>query len=762
MRMLIPAVCAWLAALLAVGLQASFAVWVVCIGVAGALTILCVVRARGGVTALLAVSLGVAAFVSFSASISAEQRRPDQLIDATSSDRSVDVVATIDGLANATDRGPSQIRVSATITSLNDSELRVPATLFGQDSGGVLAIGSTVETTGQVILTEPSDASAALFFADEPLTVVEPPPWYLAWADDMRRGFVDLCSALPGAGGRLLPGLAVGDTSAVDSDLDAAMKASSLSHLTAVSGANCAIVVVFAILLLGRLGAGRIVRVGAALIVLLAFVILVTPQSSVVRASIMASLALLVQLTGRPSGGIPVLAGSVILMLVVDPWYAYDAGFALSVLATGGLLLLTRPLTAALARLLPRGLAMVIAVPLAAQLACQPILILLSSTISVYGVAANILAAPAAPIGTVIGLIACLATPVFPQGAMLLAWLAYLPSAWIAGVATVTSGLPIALIPWIPGATGAVVLAAVTALACALAIVPRWRSHWMGKALVAALCVSLGAYGGIVVTPSLAETVSRPRDWIVAACDIGQGDAVLLRAGGGVILVDTGPDPRLVSACVDDLGITTIDLLVLTHYDTDHAGGATGVLSRTDRAMVQAVHDDAGERTKRLLDDAGIRVDVVTKGEHGTVGTIDFSVIWPESRELSGNAGSIVLSVTIAGTHIVLLGDLGETEQSALLASMGAGTRADIVKVAHHGSPDQSTALYEQLQASLAVISVGADNTYGHPNGETIDELRASGSQVLRTDVRGMILISQKASGYSVWSQKSVPDTASG
>lgn len=762
MRTLVPAVGAWLAALVAVGLQTSFAVWLICIVVAGALTVWCVLTGRGGLTALLAISLGVAAFVSFSASISADQRRPDQLIEAASADRSVEIVAKIDGLANATDRGPGQIRVEATLVTLDGGALRVPTTLFGHTKGDAVAIGSTVEATGRVLLTEPSDASSALFFADEPVTVTSPPPWYLAWADSMRRGFVDLCSDLPGDGGHLLPGLAVGDTSSVSAELDAAMKASSLSHLTAVSGANCAIVVAFAILLLGRLGAGRVLRVSAALVVLLAFVILVTPQSSVVRASVMASLALLVHLTGRPSGGVPVLAGSVILMLCVDPWYAFDAGFALSVLATTGLLLLTRPLAAVLGRLLPRGLATVIAVPLAAQLACQPILILLSSTISVYGVAANILAAPAAPIGTVVGLIACLATPALPAVAMLLAWIAYLPSAWIAGVATVTSSLPIAQIPWVPGPIGAVVLAAVTALACTLAMLPRWRSHWTGKTLVGGLCICIGVYGGTIATPSLSQALSRPQDWIVAACDIGQGDAVVLRAGGGVILVDTGPDPALVSACLDDLDVTTIDLLVLTHYDADHAGGVAGVVSRTDRAFVQAVHDEAGERTTQVLENARIPVDVVTTGEHGTVGTIDFSVIWPESRELTGNAGSIVLSITIGDARVVLLGDLGETEQTALLSRMSARTQADIVKVAHHGSPDQSAALYSRLEASLAIISVGADNTYGHPNDETIDELRAAGSTVLRTDLRGTILISHGASGYSVWSQKSVPDSAGG
>ncbi|PFG31203.1 ComEC/Rec2 family competence protein [Paramicrobacterium agarici] len=762
MRLLAPAAFAWIAALLAIGLQAAFTTWAVCASVACLITVWCVVRHRGGPAALLAVSLAAAAFVSFSASLGAEQRRPDAIIDAAARDAATDIVATIDGLAQTTDRGPAHVRVKATATEVDGVAVRIPVTLFGSADRDKLAIGSSVTATGQIILTGPTDDSSALVFVDERLTVSAAPPWYLAWAHDMRRNFVDLCSSLPGAGGRLLPGLAVGDTSAVGVELDAAMKTSSLSHLTAVSGANCAIVVAFGIMLLARFGAGRLLRVTAALVVLAAFVILVTPQSSVIRASIMVSLALIVQLTGRPSGGVPALAASVVLMLAIDPWFAYDAGFALSVLATAGLLLLTRPLATALSRVLPSGISMVIAVPLAAQLACQPILILLSSSISLYGVAANILAAPAAPLATVVGLLACVVTPVVPVVATMLAWIAYLPAAWIAGVATVTSALPAATIPWIPGVLGALLLAGATCLACTFAFVPRWRTHLVGRSILACLCVCIGIYGGTVAAPALSTSLHRPRDWIVAACDIGQGDAVLLRAGGGVILVDTGPDPKLVSACLDTLGIERIDLLVLTHYDADHAGGVRGIAERTERAFVQAVHDEAGERATQELRAAGAHVEIVTAGVSGTVGNIDYSVIWPESRELTGNAGSLVLDAAIDSVDIILLGDLGEDEQRAVLSGMPATGYADIVKVAHHGSPDQSAELYRQLGATLAVISVGADNTYGHPDEKTLDELTAAGSRTLRTDLRGMILISTRNGDFEVWSQKSVGDSGGG
>src|SRR5690606_39249834 len=133
------------------------------------------------------------------------------------------------------------------------------------------------------------------------------------------------------------------------------------------------------------------------------FVVLVTPEPSVQRAAVMALAVLVASGSGRPVRGIPVLCLAVLGLLVVDPWLARSFGFVLSVLATGGLLVLAGPLAAAMARWMPRWLAVVIAVPAAAQVACQPVIVLLDAALPTYGVVANILAAPAAPIATVVG-----------------------------------------------------------------------------------------------------------------------------------------------------------------------------------------------------------------------------------------------------------------------------------------------------------------------------------------------------------------------
>ena len=350
------------------------------------------------------------------------------------------------------------------------------------------------------------------------------------------------------------------------------MKTSSLTHLTAVSGANCAIVVGLVMIGGGALGISRTARVTTSAVVLLLFVVVVTPQPSVQRAAVMSFLVLAAIGRGIPLRGPPVLCLATIGLLVMDPWLAREYGFALSVLATGGLLLLAPRVAAALGRWLPAWLAAVIAVPFAAQVACQPVLLLLDSSLPTYGVIANLLAAPAAPLATVVGLGACLLASVAPPIAWLLACLAWLPASWIAGVANAFAGMPGARIPWPPGVAGVLLAVALTVLALVATFSARAR-----RPAAIVLAASLVVIGGVGAGLRAAVLLDRPSNWQIAGCDVGQGDAFLVRSAERVALIDTGPDPVLLRACLDELGIGRIHLLVLTHFDLDHVGGAEAV-----------------------------------------------------------------------------------------------------------------------------------------------------------------------------------------
>lgn len=765
LRLAAPAVAAWLSAAILIGvpgavLPALTGLWLGC-----AVALALAQWRRSALALVIALALAAAGLVATVAAVRAPERQPVVVADVAGTGRVVTVTAEALSTVH-----PGQSRFSARITAIEvagqSHVLSVPALIFAE-SAEVIGIGALLELEASLTATDPADARAVLVFATGSPRILGPPPPLLAAVHELREGFLAATRQLPGLGGDLLAGLAIGDTSEVEEHLDAAMKTTALSHLTAVSGANCAVVVGIVMLAGRAAGASRGVRIVASIAVLAGFVLLVTPEPSVLRAAVMALVVLLSVWGGRPARGVPILCVAVLALLLHDPWLARSFGFVLSVAATAGLLLLAGPLARVLGRWLPQWLAVAFAVPIAAQLACQPVIVLLDASLPTYGVVANLLAAPAAPVATVVGLAACLLLAVLPPLGMLAAQLAWLPSAWIAAVATAFAAAPLARLPWPADWWGLGLLALLTTLGL-LALFGRGR---MRVVTAAALALSCAAYAGIAGGSRLLELAGRPADWQVAACDVGQGDAMLVRSAGQVALIDTGEDPQLLGACLGELGIGRIGLLVLTHFDLDHAGGVDAVLGRVGLVLTGPTDGPGDERTLAALRDHGAQVESVVRGPSGVLGELRWSVLGPPPRRTlePGNDASVVVHFQPVGRcepgclSGLFLGDLGESAQDALLPSLPPGA-VDVVKVSHHGSADQSARLYRRLAATAGLIGVGEGNGYGHPTEAALGMLAASGTAALRTDERGMILIAPgEAPGeLRVWSQRSPERRADG
>ena len=764
LRLALPVAVAWAATAVLIGMPGALP-WAV-----AALALLAVGSAMLGrrwrplVVVALACATGLVP-VSIAA-VQAGARHPAALEQAARAGRQVSARLVVE----ETVRNGHPFAGTLVKASFGDTLVRgsVPVAVFpprdAAPSARRIAIGSTVAVRGALVAEDPGEsASYRLFAAGVPI-IERGPPWYLSWADGLRADFGRLAAAFPGDGAALLPGLSIGDTSAVGEQLDADMKASSLTHLTAVSGANCAVIIGLVMLAGARLGLGRGWRIGTSLVVLLGFVVLVTPEPSVLRAAVMAGIVLTALAGGRPARGLPVLALAVIVLLISDPWLARSYGFVLSVLATGGLLLLARPLASALARWLPLPLAAVLAVPLSAQLACQPVLILLNPTIPTYGVIANVLAEPAAPVATVLGLVACVLAPWAPPVAQAVAAVAWLPSTWIAAIATFFAGLPGNAIAWPGGALGVVLICVFSALVVVLALGRGWPR--LRRVVGVLLAVASVGYLGVIVGDRVGGQLSRPADWQIAACDIGQGDAVLVRSGGAVALIDTGPEPRALSGCLDTLGIARIDLLVLSHYDLDHVGGTAAVFGRVDRALLGPVSDPGDQRLADDLAAHGAAVEHVSRGQTGVLGELGWEVLWPRAKlggVQPGNDASVTLRFHGVGEcaggclSSLFLGDLGEESQTLLMAAGPVGD-VQVVKVAHHGSADQNERLYQGIRAHVGLIGVGAANTYGHPTDRLLDILQRSGTRIARTDLHGLVLVAPGADGGErLWTERSPP-----
>ena len=674
-----------------------------------------------------------------------------------------------------------------------------------------VAYGATITATGRLDV----QGDRTLLRTDGTPQVVVPPGPFLRGVHAMRRGLLDATDGLSPQARGLVPGVAVGDTSRLDPVLDDAMRTTSLTHVTAVSGGHFAIVVacVAALCVAARLPrAVRVVVTGAAMA---GFVVLVHPEPSVLRAAAMGAVGVVGIALGRPSRAVAALGAGVVVLLVLDPWLARSYGFVLSVAATAGLALLTAPIARRLAPWCGRTAAHVVAVPVAAQLACAPVLVLLDPSVSTWSVAANLVAAPALGPATVLGVLATLVAPWWPAAATALGWSAGLFTGWIAGGAQVFAGLPGARLPWPGGVGGLVLLATVTvvvlvavgrsralraagerrearrataaplrarvARAVRAATRPRdgqgpaGRARPMGRAVGRArpsrgtgevatvvLLVVVLALVVLLVRPVVVGRGAVPADWAVVACDVGQGDALVLRSGpASAVVVDVGPAGDAASRCLDALGVQRVDLLVLTHFHADHVGGLDAVLRGrvVARALVTGTADPPAQadRTLGALDAAGVPVQVAVAGDTGVEGGARWEVLQAgrtgdgdvaggtSSRRVGSGEGdggandaSIALLTHVAGIDVVTLGDLEDAGQGALartLAQRGLGD-VDVVKVAHHGSATQSDRLAEILAPAVAVVSSG-ENTYGHPTDRALDLYAGVGASVLRTDTCG-------------------------
>lgn len=615
---------------------------------------------------------------------------------------------------------------------------------------------SEIRFSGRLQPAEPGDDVVAVVRATGAADVLAGPGALFQAADAVRARFRDATADLPADAKGLVPALVIGDTSRTPEDLTAAMLDTGMSHLSAVSGSNVTLVLGAGLALCRLLMVPRRLRPPVALLVLTGFVVLARPEPSVIRAAVMGAVGLLGLSVDRRRAGVPALAAAMLGLIVWDPWLARSYGFALSSLATLGLLVLAHPWGVAIARRLPARLAPVgplVAVPLAAQAVCGPVVIPLQGSVSLIAVPANLFAEPLVGPTTMAGVVVALLSVVWTSAASVLAWAAAVPALGIAWVARLCAQVPGGSIGWGDSAGAAVLLASLTV---ALVGVAPWAwCRAVGRPLLVVTAVAaLAAFS--MPTSTVAWP---PPGWLVVACDVGQGDGLVIATGPGhAVVVDTGPDPGVIDACLDRLDVDVVDLVLLTHFHADHAEGLAGVLDgrRVGQIRVSPVREPKEEALKvdRLAGKAGIPVAELRSGDVVTDGGLRADVWWPGRRIQAGsvpNNGSIVLTVHVQGVSILFSGDV-EREAAAEVLNEARRDPArwgaiDVLKVAHHGSSNRDDRLFDLVQGRIAIISVGADNDYGHPAPSTLIALQRKGFQIHRTDLEGDIALVQTAAG---------------
>ena len=560
-------------------------------------------------------------------------------------------------------------------------------------------------------------------------------------------------SIAPGLAGErraVLTGLVLGEEEGLSQQLRDDFRASGLYHLLAVSGQNIAFVAGGVLLAAWLLGISRLAAEVGALAAILAYVLAVGWQPSVVRAGVAGALASLAWLASRPSDRWYFLLLGAALLMAWTPYSLLEPGFQLSFAAVGAIFVAVPRLRRSLEGYpLPDVLAAVVAVSAACGLATAPILLLQFGSVPAYSILSNALAAPVVAPCFGLALLTAALDHVLPQAAVGAAWLNGWLAAYIAACARLVGGLPGAEV------SSKVVLGAAAVVALvgfAAARLPAWRRP--GLILVAGLAVAL-VTGWQLKTD---RPPPPPAGLRLTILDVGQGDAILLQVREGAVLVDQGPPEAEVDDQLRSLGVRRLALLVLTHPQRDHVGGAAEVLESiaVDRALDPAIPSESpeGQAALAAARKRGVPVLPARAGVVFRLGRLRLELLWPDGRHPPGadpNLRATVIVATYGKVDALLTADAESPVTLPLRPP-----RVEILKVAHHGSADEGLPrLLDLTRPVVAVISCGRNNDYGHPAPMTIAALTAeAGLDVFRTDLDGRVVIETDGERISASSQR--------
>ena len=568
-------------------------------------------------------------------------------------------------------------------------------------------------------------------------------------------------------------GILLGVRASIAPEINDAFARAGLTHVVAISGWNIAIVAALVTAGVGPLSrrpGGRWTTAAVAATTVGGYVLLTGASPSVVRAALMAAAMLVAKFGGSRAHAASALALAALVMLLAAPSVLWDVGFQLSLLATAGLVWFGGAVERRLPGL-PGWIREPIALTLAAQLTTLPVILVNFERLSLVAPVANVLVVPFVPVAMLFSALAAVAGLVdsglsVPIVGPAMTWLAG-GAAWLCLRLIVELGSAVASVPlaavdvrvpapfavaWLPML--GLVAWAVGPSDAPLETRPPRPPGWLARA--AGRVVRPVPIAACLVAVLLVITIASQPDGRlhVTVLDIGQGDAILVEAPrGATMLVDGGPDPELT---LRRLGANLpffarrIDVMVASHPHQDHVAGLVEVFERFGvRTLLHAGIPFENQAFDHLMADAS--------GEHGLVlglaraggvialdQTTSVEILYPRHADAAAplpegdiNNGSVVLLLRHGGFTALLTGDAESPVESSLV-TRGLVPAVDLLKIGHHGSTSSTTtALLAATQPTIAAISAGEGNEYGHPAPETLAAL--SGVATFRTDLHGDI-----------------------
>lgn len=539
--------------------------------------------------------------------------------------------------------------------------------------------------------------------------------------------------------------LLLGQKQEMDAEVVKALQLTGTAHILAVSGLHLSLIAAALERLLRALRIRRRGRFAALAGMLGFFTCLTGGAPGTVRALIMALMRTWAPCRGRRYDPLTALAAAAVIMTAVNPAQVLNAAFQFSFFVVLGVQLIASALSDMLARLRGQGrrpgaLAQSVGISMGAQLAAVPM------TLRLYGYAPLL----ALPMNLLCG--ACMPMICLGGWAALLMGCVFLPAGRVLGLA---AALPMRLFEHLSVAVASLEGAAarlpapygMTVLLCAamLALLSDRIRLGRGRKCAAVCCAALIAMGYALRFCPVRRYVQ---------LDVGQGDCAVLRSGRACALIDVGPQGSYDALRYLRSEGLSLDTVILTHTDADHAG-ALGVLLSSEVRVgeiilpQEAALDEAAQPVREALEQAlaqGIPVRAVSRGDRIATAEASLCVLSPDAGLKGDNERSLVLYAEVGGTRLLLTGDLPAACEREDFPD------CDVLKVAHHGSKNATSAAFlQRVTPELALISVGTGNRYGHPTQRVLDDLAQMGATVLRTDQSGCITL--WLSGGRRWAQ---------
>ena len=520
--------------------------------------------------------------------------------------------------------------------------------------------------------------------------------------------------------------LLVGEREAMDYETETALRLSGISHVVAVSGLH--VTSLFTLLFTLGLHRGWLTAI-IGVPVLLLFAAIAGFSPSITRACIMQIMMILALCFEKDYDPPTALAFAALVMLVVNPLTVLSISFQLSVGCMAGLLLFQEPLSHWLRRHLPRAIADGMAVSLSAISLTTPLAALYFDCVSLVGVLTNLLILWVVTFIFWGVLAVCALAGFWSWAAGTLAWILSWPIRYVLVVAKILSRFPLAAV-YTCNDYVVVWLAFVYVLLAVFLLQKK-------KQPIMLLCCGVI---GLLLAVGVGWVEPMMDDCRVTVLDVGQGQCILLQSEGRTWMVDCGGnyDEDVADIAADTLlsqGVTRLDGVILTHYDRDHAGALTNLLTRVPADVVLLPDmEDPDELRHRVENPVLVSTDLAM-----SYGSTEMTLFAPMKGE-TGNESSLCVLFRAANCDILITGDrtaLGET----ILLKNAELPKLEILIAGHHGSADStSEELLAATRPAIVAVSCGENNPYGHPAGELLARLTNYGCAVYRTDLDGDLI----------------------